>query len=64
MVERGVQQNGFFLFILVGPIVWFTFLGKYGVPWTEFWSWDVLFHIFFAKSMALFKFKKRGIGYI
>ena len=25
-----------FLFISVGPIIWFVFLGQYVAPWTQF----------------------------
>ena len=61
MVERGLTKMGFLL-TLVGSIIWFIFLGQYVVPWTRFWSLDVLFYVFFAKLMALFKFKKGELG--
>ena len=61
MVERGFIK-WVFLFILVCPIVWFIFLGEFTVPWTQVWSLDVLFYVFLANSMALFKFKKGELG--
>ena len=63
MIERGFDKMSF-LFILVGQIVWFIFLGQYGFLWTSFCHWMCYIMYVFATSMALFKFQKRGIGYI
>ena len=57
VVERGFNKMSF-SFIWVGPIFQFVFLGQYVGPWIQFWSWDVLFYVFFVKSMALFKLKR------
>ena len=43
------------LFILVTPIVWLIFLRQYIGPWTQVWSWNMLFHVIFCKINATFQ---------
>ena len=63
MVERGFTKIGFLL-MFVDPIVWFVFLyiccfldQVLGIGYS-------ISCIFFAKSMALFKFQKGKLGII
>ena len=52
--RKGGSPKWGFLFILVGPIICFLFLGQYGIPWTQFWSLDVLRYVSFCKINCTF----------